>query len=203
MTHSLERHVVAATTALRAGDVVLIPTDTVYGLAADPTSPEGMARIFTLKNRPAGLPIAVLAASTQQATSLVEPTEGFTELAERWWPGALTLVAPIRAGLVQYATTTETLGVRVPDHPLVQAITRAFGPIATTSANRHGHAPVITLQEAQALWSGELAVMLDGGTLAGSASTVVDVTGTDSTVLRQGDIDIGTNPACQHGKPSP
>jgi L-threonylcarbamoyladenylate synthase len=176
--------------ALRAGGVVVLPTDTVYGLAAMPTSPRAVERVFTLKGRRADVPIAVLCADAAQALALAEPTPGARAVAERFWPGPLTLVLPRRAGLeLHLGDPAHTIGLRVPDHALVQAVAAQTGPIAVTSANRHGEPTAPTAAEVAASLDGEADLVVDGGPLVARASTVVDATTSPWTALRHGPID--------------
>jgi len=170
------RQVVAA---LRAGDAVVIPTETVYGVAALPAHQE---RLLALKGRPSSVPIAVLVADGIQAAGAtgLEFTEVAQRLVDAFWPGPLTLVLPTFEG--------STLGVRCPDHAFVRAVTAEVGPIATTSANRHGAPTPATAAAAAADLAGPVAVVVDSGSLTGLASTVVDVTGDDPVILREGAI---------------
>ena len=182
--------------ALSRGEVAAIPTDTVYGLAADPRSSSAMASLFELKKRPLGVPVAVLVASVDMAKSLVEPTEQFDELAGRHWPGALTIVSPelvnlgLHVGSTENADGVSTIGVRVPDHDLIQRCTEAFGPIAATSANVHGSPTITDPAELFKVFGDHVDVIIDGGMLEGLASTVVDVTGPEVVVLRQGVVQV-------------
>lgn len=165
--------------ALRAGEAVVVPTETVYGVA---TLPDRRGLLLELKGRPESVPIAVLVADAVQAevaTGTPLPPLALA-LAARFWPGPLTLVLPTGAG--------PTLGVRCPDHHFVRAVAAAVGPIATTSANRHGEPTPTTATAAAASLGGAVAVVVDGGALTGVASTVVDVTGARPVVLRQGPI---------------
>jgi L-threonylcarbamoyladenylate synthase len=165
--------------ALLAGSAVVVPTDTVYGLAC---LPGHQAQLLELKGRPASVPIAVLVADPAQAevaTGRPLPA-GAAALAAAFWPGPLTLVLPSAAG--------HTLGVRCPAHAFVRAVAAAVGPIATTSANRHGEPTPAGAVEAAASLTGAVAVVVDGGTLAAVASTVVDATGEAPVVLRDGPI---------------
>jgi tRNA threonylcarbamoyl adenosine modification protein (Sua5/YciO/YrdC/YwlC family) len=177
--------------ALLSGQVVVIPTDTVYGIAAIPTDAGAMARLFAAKGRGQDAPMAVLCASRLEALALVDPgCHHLVEpVAERWWPGPLTLVLPRRAGVELHLGDPEaTVGVRVPDHPLVRAITLRVGPVAASSANRHGQPTAVTAEEARLAFGGEVAVVVDGGALAGRASTVIDATGPEWRVLREGPL---------------
>jgi L-threonylcarbamoyladenylate synthase len=167
------------TRALLAGRAVVLPTDTVYGLAALPSHQDELLR---LKGRPESVPIAVLVADAAQAESATAsglPPLGVV-LAAAFWPGPLTLVLPTPRG--------PTLGVRCPDHAFVRAVAAAVGPIATTSANRHGRPTPEEAGAAAASLSGEVGLVIDGGVVSGAPSTVVDVTGTEPVILREGRI---------------
>ena len=184
--------VASVVTALRDGQVVVIPTDTVYGLAADPTSPTAMARLFELKQRPDGVPVAVLVGSSEQARELVEATDVFEALATAHWPGALTMVAnglPDALDLVHLGDVA-TIGVRLPDHDLIRACADAFGPIAATSANRHGEPTIVDPVELKTAFGSDVNLIIDGGVLDGTASTVADITTHPPTVLRQGVVHL-------------
>jgi tRNA threonylcarbamoyl adenosine modification protein (Sua5/YciO/YrdC/YwlC family) len=181
----------AVVEALLEGDVVLLPTDTVYGIAALPTDASATGALFDLKGRTAATPIAVLCADARQAAALVaREDEAFVRATgERWWPGALTLVCRRREGLdLHLGEPLGTVGLRVPDHPLVRMVSERVGPIATTSANRHGEPTAITVEEAVGALGAGLAVAVDGGTIEGTASTVVDTTTTPWRALREGAI---------------
>lgn len=186
----MSSHIDVATKALVAGQIVGIPTDTVYGLAADVLHTDAADRLFTVKRRPRKLDLPVLVADVEQALSLATgvPDTART-LMERWWPGALTIVVPRRPDLgVDLGDDEATIGVRCPDHPIPVALCRAVGPLATTSANLHGDDTATTAAEVRAAFGDSVAVVLDGGTCAGSPSTVVDCTGHDVKLLRDGRI---------------
>ena len=177
--------------ALLDGQVVLLPTDTIYGIAALPSDATATARLFDLKGRTAATPIAVLCADARQAASLVDPeVEAVVRsCGERWWPGPLTLVCSRRPGVALHLGEPEaTVGLRVPDHPLVRAVAARVGPLATTSANRHGQPTAVTVEEALLDFPEGLAVVVDGGSISGSASTVVDTTARPWRALREGPI---------------
>jgi len=184
-----------AAAALVDGDVVAVPTDTVYGLAADPTQPEAVARLFALKGRPEDVPLPVLVAGPEQLALVAGGLEvAAAELAARFWPGPLTLVVPRRAeftvDLGGPPAARQTVGVRRPDHPVVVALCELLGPLAVTSANRHGAAPATTPDQVAAAFAGAdgLAYILDGGTCDGTPSTVVECRGPVSRCLREGAI---------------
>ncbi len=177
--------------ALLVGGVVVLPTDTVYGLVAVARDHAATAALFALKGRPEGVPLAVLCASVEQALALVDPSVGapVEAVAARWWPGPLTLVLPRRDGVdLHLGEPAGTVGVRVPDHDLVRAVAARVGPIAATSANRHG-APVAETAAAAAALGDRVALVVDGGTLEGRSSTVVDATAWPWVVLRAGPVD--------------
>jgi L-threonylcarbamoyladenylate synthase len=194
----LDGAITAAADALRRGLVVALPTDTVYGIGALPSVPGATDRLFALKGRSTDVPLAVLCADAGQALGLADEAEvgeDVHRIAGRLWPGPLTLVLPRRPGLgYQLGEPAATVGVRCPDHDLVRALAREVGPIATTSANRHGEPTPPTAAEVAALF-GEgdgVAVVLDGGRCAAPPSTVVDATGPSWRVLRQGELPLTT-----------
>lgn len=180
--------------ALVGGGVVVLPTDTVYGLAALPDDPDAIARIFELKGRAADVPIAVLCGSPVQALSLSGAVSaGAAVLAGSHWPGALTLVLSRHPDLEwELGEPQTTIGVRCPDHALVRRLTDRVGPIAVTSANRHGEPTASTASAAAESLTGPVDVVVDGGEIVGTASTVVDATGDEPVVLRQGPVRITT-----------
>ena len=178
---------------LQRGGVVVLPTDTVYGLVAMASDRAATGRIFDLKGRGHDVPVAVLCADAEQALGLVDPDAGRSAMAvaQRWWPGPLTLVLPRRSGTgLHLGRPEETIGVRVPDHDLVRALAARVGPLAATSANRHGSPTPVTADEvAQELGTG-VDLVIDGGPLADAASTVMDATTWPWRVLRPGALDV-------------
>jgi L-threonylcarbamoyladenylate synthase len=195
--------VTLAIDALRGGEVVALPTDTVYGLAALPTIAAATDRLFALKGRGADTPIAVLCADAAQAFGLAAPdapTPEVRHIAKHLWPGPLTLVLPRRPGLgYELGEPAGTVGVRCPDHALVRAIAAAVGPIATTSANRHGEPTAPTAEGVAATFGTGLALVLDGGRCEAPPSTVVAVTGAEWKVLREGPIPLAELRAAARG----
>ena len=182
--------VLPAVRALAQGLPVGIPTDTVYGLAVDPFRPGATDRIFVAKRRPRDVSLPVLVSGLEQALSVATAVpELALELMAAYWPGPLTLVLPAREGLEADLGDDElTVGVRSPAHPVPQALCAAVGPLATTSANRHGSPPLVSAAEVAEAFGDEVAVVLDGGLCTGSPSTVVDCTGRDLKLLREGRI---------------
>ena len=168
----------AAEEALRAGAAIVLPTDTVYGLAA---LPDHVDQLYRLKGRPDSVPIAVLIESVEQARTLVRVPAAAERVAGALWPGPLTLVLETLDG-------QSTLGVRCPDHQFVRELARRVGPLSTTSANRHGEVTPPTAAAAAAALDGVVALVIDGGPCHGVASTVVDACDETLTILREGPI---------------
>jgi L-threonylcarbamoyladenylate synthase len=173
---------------LRAGEVVAFPTDTVYGLAALASDQAAVRRIYELKGRSFSQPLVLMLPDAEAVEDWAMVDERARAYMERWWPGALTLVLPavpaLRPPLV--AGRPRTLGVRVPDHPPALALLRAAATgLATTSANLSGQPPAQTALEAA--WVRGVAAVLDGGrTPGGVPSTVLDLSGEEPRVIREG-----------------
>ncbi len=182
--------VLQAVRALAQGQPVGIPTDTVYGLAVDPFLPGATDRIFAAKRRPRDVSLPVLVAGAEQALSLATAVPDVAlRLMERYWPGPLTLILPARSGLgADLGDDEATVGLRSPDHAVPQALCAAVGPLATTSANRHGEPTLVTATDVAEVFGDTVPVVLDGGTCAGSPSTVIDCTGAVVKLLREGRI---------------
>ena len=177
---------------LRAGRIVAVPTDTVYGIAADLALPDAIERLFAAKGRPPEKAVAVLLADAAQASVLGIVGPAARVLADRFWPGGLTLVLPARpdAGLPRILVAgTPTVGVRVPDHPAPRALAAVLGPLPTTSANRSGEADARDAAEIAERLGDAIALVIDGGPIRGGpASTVVDCTLERPVVRRVGAI---------------
>ena len=164
---------------IRAGGVVAFPTDTVYGLGAAADDEVARRRIYRIKGRPVGLPLILMVAAESQLEGWVHVDSRSEALIRRWWPGPLTLILHAKGG--------GTLGVRIPQHKVALELLRAAGPLMTTSANLHGKDPAMTAAEAGTLTG--VAAVLDGGVApGGTASTVLDLTGPEPHVLREGAI---------------
>jgi tRNA threonylcarbamoyl adenosine modification protein (Sua5/YciO/YrdC/YwlC family) len=182
--------VAALVAALRRGEVVIVATDTVYGLAVDPTVPDATQRLFDLKGRDRSIPIAVLVASAEQAWSISTPSPAAKDLAARFWPGALTLVVSRSPSWdADLGSVTSTVGLRWPAAQKVCVLCSSVGPLATTSANLHGGSTPNTLAGVRALFP-SVVDALDGGQLGGLPSTVVDCTVTPPRVVREGVIQL-------------
>lgn len=174
-----------ASAVLRAGGLVVIPTDTVYGVAVRADDAGAVERLFQVKGRSRDVPIAVLVDDIGQADRLVVVDDRARELAGRHWPGPLTIVLARRPAAPVHLGTESGIGVRAPDHDVARALCRAVGPLATTSANLHGEPPIATATEAARVFG---VGYVDGGVINGSASTVIDACGSRLEVLRPGPI---------------
>jgi L-threonylcarbamoyladenylate synthase len=188
-----EQAIERAAAALRGGALVAFPTETVYGLGADATNARAVAAIFEAKGRPRFNPLIVHVMSVGEAAALADLTNAARKLAEAFWPGPLTLVLSKRPGcpVAELATAgLDTLAVRVPVHPVAQALLRAANlPIAAPSANRSGHVSPTMAVHVEADLGKRVAMILDGGaTPVGLESTVIDVTGEVPMVLRLGGV---------------
>jgi L-threonylcarbamoyladenylate synthase len=184
--------IAAAVAAIRSGNVVGIPTDTVYGLAVDPLNEDAVQALFILKGRPEHKPVGVLAASVEQAEMIGDLGPLATELASQHWPGALTLVVRPKVILANWVGNSQsrTVGLRVPDHEIALALLTETGPLAVTSANRSDEPEALTAGEARDVFSTEVAVYLHGASPGGQASTVVAALDDELTVLRLGPVQI-------------
>jgi L-threonylcarbamoyladenylate synthase len=179
----------AAADALRASQIIGMPTDTVYGIAAGFDDERATAALFRAKQRPPDLELPVLVADAEQAAALGVLGPAALALIERFWPGALTLVVGRRPTVRDsLGADADTIGLRCADHPVARALCRAVGPLATTSANRHGDAPGVTAAAVERTLGADLALVLDAGPCEGLPSTVVDVTGQAPRLLREGRI---------------
>jgi L-threonylcarbamoyladenylate synthase len=183
-----------ATERLQRGEILAFPTDTVYGVGAHAFLPDAVHKLYEIKERPAHLPIPLLLPGAGALSSVCADVPPLAwQLAERFWPGGLTLVLR-RAALVPDVVTAggPTVAVRVPDQPFVRELSRRLGaPLAATSANRHGQPPPITPGEAWAQLAGQIALLLDGGPCPGGRpSTLLDLTVSPPRILRPGPITV-------------
>lgn len=179
--------------ALRAGELVVFPTETVYGLGANARDGVAVAKIFAAKGRPSFNPVIVHAADAEAALALVTADKRARMLADQFWPGPLTMILPRRAdcGISDLcAAGLPTLAVRVPAHPVAQALLRACGlPLAAPSANRSGSISPTTPQHvADSLGDAVDMILAGGACRVGLESTVLDLTGPDAVILRPGAV---------------
>jgi L-threonylcarbamoyladenylate synthase len=184
----------AAADALRAGGIVALPTDTVYGVAVALDTPGGVEALFAAKRRPPEKGVMLLLADAAQAPTIGEWPPAAAALAEAFWPGGLTVIVPQRADVPLPAALTggaPTIGLRAPDHDAPRALARAVGPIPTTSANVSGLPEARTAAEIVEQLGDAVALVLDGGPAhGGPASTVVDCTVEPPRILRVGAVSV-------------
>ena len=176
---------------LRAGGVIVFPTDTVYGLGADAFNAEAVNRVYAIKQRPRHLPFPVLVADVAQLALLTEQVGGIVAfLAERFWPGGLTLVVRKSATLPAHLSSDTGVAVRLPNHPIPRSLIRGLGkPIVGTSANLSGAPAASTAEEAETQLGSAVDLVIDGGESSENReSTIVDITGASPVVLRHGII---------------
>lgn len=177
----------AAAEVVAAGGVVLIPSESFYGLGADPRHRGAVDRVLELKGRPADLGLPVVCCDWQQLESLVVVPSRHRVKLSRLWPAALSVV--VRAREPVPASRDDTLAVRIPDHENLRALLYRAGPLTATSANRHGEPPSVRVGAALTSLDGEPDLVLDGGELAGGRpSTMVDLTTDEGRVLRFGAV---------------
>jgi L-threonylcarbamoyladenylate synthase len=175
---------------LHHGGLVAFPTDTVYGLAALPFKAEYVEGLFSAKGRNNSRAIAILIGELRDLQRVVDHFDEVpTRLAERFWPGPLTLVVPKLTGLPESLSQDGTIGVRMPNHPFALSLLRQIGPLAVTSANLSGQENATTAEEVYRQLNGRVHLILDGGrTMGGVPSTVVNCLTASMTILREGPI---------------
>ena len=177
---------------LREGGLVAFPTDTVYGVGALVFDGKAVESIYVAKQRPIekAIPVLMADAADMEKVGMDIPEVAY-QLAARFFPGPLTCLIPKQPTLPESVSATETVGVRVPDHEVARALLRAAGPMAVTSANISGQPSPSTAQEVLAQLNGRIDLILDGGkTPGGVPSTLVDCTGKDLKILREGPISL-------------
>lgn len=185
---------------LRAGGVVALPTDTVYGLAADLSTPGAIERLFIAKRRPVDRAVMLLLAAAAQARDLAAWTPAAEALATAFWPGGLTLVLgqrPDRPLPTELTGGRPTIGLRLPDHPAPRALAAALGPLPVTSANISGLPEASDAAEIGDQLGDAIDLILDGGPAhGGPPSTVVDCSAPVARILREGTIPTDAIVAC-------
>lgn len=181
--------VVQAVAALQRGELVVLPTDTVFGVAADAFSPAAVERLLAAKGRGRDMPVPVLVGDARGLHGLAaEVTEQMQALVDAHWPGPLTLIVPAAPTLAwDLGETRGTVAVRMPQHPVALDVLSSTGPLAVSSANRTGHPPPATADEAERQLGAAVAVYLEAGSSGEAvASTIVDLTGERPQVRRTG-----------------
>lgn len=182
-----------AAEALRRGELIACPTDTVFGLIADARNPDAVQAIFEAKGRGADTPLPVMITDLAEAEEIAAFDEAARRLTDAYWPGPLTIILPLQssAGLAPAITAgLTTVGTRVPRHPVMLRLLAEFGgPLAVTSANRSGDSSALTAEEAAASLGEYVAVILDGApSPSGAESTIVAIDQSRCNVLRKGDV---------------
>jgi tRNA threonylcarbamoyl adenosine modification protein (Sua5/YciO/YrdC/YwlC family) len=183
----------AAVTAARGGELIVLPTDTVYGIGADAFTPAAVTAMLAAKGRGRNMPPPVLVGTARAAAALAEDLGAFgQDLIDEFWPGALTLVFRASPTLLwDLGDTKGTVALRMPLHSVALDVLKQTGPLAVSSANRHGQPPAVSAGEAEQQFGEAVSVYLDGGPCADQIpSTILDLTGTVPKVLRAGAISV-------------
>jgi len=185
--------IAAAAGAIRRGELAVVPTDTVYGVAADAFNPPAVNLLLAAKGRGRDMPVPVLVSSSAMLDAVVEalPDAG-RALIDAFWPGALTIVVRHTPHLSwDLGEARGTVAVRMPDHPIATALIEQTGPLAVSSANRTGQPAPTTMVDARLQLGASVAVYLDGGPCAAAVpSSIVDLTGDAPRLLRAGALDL-------------
>ena len=183
MPEPVPRELARAVRALRRGDLVVYPTDTLVGLAARADDPAAVNRLLAAKARPGTSPLSVAVSSHEEIEAWADLNEPRRAWLRRHLPGPYTALVPASAAArASFAGPVlgagATLGIRVPDHPLARSLAELVGPVTSTSANRHGAPPARSIAEARRVFGSEVAVYLDGAPApSGTPSTLIDLTG--------------------------
>jgi tRNA threonylcarbamoyl adenosine modification protein (Sua5/YciO/YrdC/YwlC family) len=192
-TQQRDEGLAAAVSAVQEGRLVVLPTDTVYGVGADAFTPAAVTALLAAKGRGRNMPPPVLVGSVSAAAALTESLGAFgQDLIDEFWPGPLTLVFRASPTLMwDLGDTLGTVAVRMPLHPIALDLLRRTGPMAVSSANRHSLPAATTADEAQTQLGDAISVYLDGGPCADNApSTILDLTGTVPRLLRAGALSV-------------
>ena len=185
--------VAEAVAALRRGELVVLPTDTVYGIAADAFSPTAVERLLAAKGRGRDMPVPVLVGDHRALHGLAsDVTPAMQSLVEEHWPGPLTIIVSAAPSLAwDLGDTRGTVAVRMPEHAVALEVLRVTGPLAVSSANRTGRTPPVTAAEAEDQLGDSVAVYLEAGSSGDPvASTIVDLTGERPQVRRAGALPV-------------
>ena len=188
-----EAAIEAAALAIRRGGLVVLPTDTVYGVAADAFDPDAVADLLKAKGRGRDMPPPVLISSATTADALALALPGYARtLMEHFWPGPLTLVGKQQPSLQwDLGDTRGTVAMRMPDHPLTLDLLERTGPLAVSSANLTGRPAATDAEHADDMLGEHVSVVIDAGeSPGGGASTIIDVTGVQGRILRRGAISL-------------
>ncbi len=186
----MQNQIQKAVEVLKAGGIILLPTETVYGIAVDASNNSAMEKIYKLKAREALKPLQIMVKDIERAKKLAVFNDGAEKLAKKFWPGALTIILKYKkdAGLAKFNKVDDTIGLRIPDHKVALEILEAFGkPLAVSSANISGQEPAIEHDKAAYSLNG-IDLLIDGGiSKVGVSSTVVSLVD-GIKILREGSI---------------
>ena len=188
-----EEAVEAASLAVQRGDLVVLPTDTVYGIGADAFDPAAVRGLLAAKGRGREMPPPVLVSAATTLDALATRVPGYARaLVEAFWPGPLTLVCHQQTSLQwDLGDTRGTVAVRMPDHEVAREILERTGPLAVSSANKTGMPAATDADQAEEMLGDSVAVIIDAGeSPGGEASTIIDCTGTQGRVLRRGALSL-------------
>ena len=188
-----EEAIEAASLAIQRGGLVVLPTDTVYGIAADAFDHEAVASLLAAKGRGRQMPPPVLVSAASTLDALAVRIPGYARaLVEEFWPGPLTLVCHQQSSLQwDLGETRGTVAVRMPDHEITREILERTGPLAVSSANKTGQPAAVDADQAEEMLGDDVEVIVDAGdSPGGEASTIVDVTTTQGRVLRLGALSL-------------
>lgn len=177
---------------IRGGEAVAFPTDTVYGLGVDPFNISAIIKLFEAKGRDYNKAIAILIGNIDQVELIAETfTNNARKLVESFWPGGLTVIVPKCKSIPDLLSANQSIGLRMPDHPIALRLLNEFGPLATSSANITGKVNPLNAQDVISQLGGRIPLILDGGNCPGGVpSTVVDCMTEQTRILRQGAIDL-------------
>jgi L-threonylcarbamoyladenylate synthase len=175
---------------LKQGNLIAFPTDTVYGLAADPFNISAIIKLFESKGREYNKAIAILVGTIEQVDLVAERfTDNAKKLTSKFWPGGLTVIVPKRKDIPDLLSSNQTIGIRMPDHPVALELLQQFGPLATTSANISGGPNPLNAADVFTQLNTRIPLILDGGNCPGGIpSTVVDCTIDELHILRNGAV---------------
>jgi L-threonylcarbamoyladenylate synthase len=194
MSETIGTSLDVAVAALKRGEIVVFPTETLYGLGADALNEAAVETVFRLKGRELNAPIPVLVADAAMLDRLVEHIPPFArDLIQRFWPGPLTLILPARTNIPEpLLNASGGIGVRISSQTIATRLVQALGrPLTATSANPSGNEPARTVLEARNYFGDQVSIFLDGGTLRSkTGSTVAEVQGERLHVVREGDISV-------------
>lgn len=188
-----EAAIAAASLAVQQGKLVVLPTDTVYGVGADAFDPAAVRDLLAAKGRGREMPPPVLVSAATTLDAIAVGVPGYARaLVDAFWPGPLTLVCTQQASLQwDLGDTRGTVAVRMPDHPVALALLERTGPLAVSSANLTGRPAAVDADQAEAMLGDRVEVVIDAGEAPGKeASTIVDVTGSQGRVLRRGALSL-------------